>query len=65
MDARRDARRSARLTPFAVPDQAAGDRCRTRQGHNFAAERAQPDANVFEAADGACAGAAGVRASAS
>jgi transcription-repair coupling factor (superfamily II helicase) len=40
----------ARLTPFAVPDEQgrvvdAG----TKQGHNFAAERAEPGRNVFEA----------------
>jgi transcription-repair coupling factor (superfamily II helicase) len=40
----------ARLTPFAVPDSVAlmvdvG----TRQGRNFVAERAEPNANVFEA----------------
>jgi len=37
-----------RLTPFAVADQNAIDAA-TRQGRNFAPERAQPDANVFEA----------------
>ena len=40
----------ARLTAFAVPD---GERhfvdCGTKQGHNFTAERAEPNANVFDA----------------
>src|SRR5262245_3857353 len=38
----------ARLTPFAVPDANAID-VGTRTGRNFAAERAEPGANVFEA----------------
>jgi len=38
----------ARLTPFAVPDPGAID-VGARQGRNFAAERAEPGANVFEA----------------
>src|SRR5690242_7938092 len=38
----------AKLTPFAVPDTGAID-VGARQGHNFAAERAEPGANVFEA----------------
>ena len=38
----------ARLTPFAVPEAGAID-VGARQGHNFAAERAEPGANVFEA----------------
>ncbi len=38
----------ARLTPFAVPDTGAID-IGARQGRNFAAERAEPGANVFEA----------------
>jgi transcription-repair coupling factor (superfamily II helicase) len=38
----------ARLTPFAVPDSDAID-VQARQGRNFAAERAEPGANVFEA----------------
>ena len=38
----------ARLTPFAVPDANALD-VGTRTGRNFAAERAEPGANVFEA----------------
>jgi transcription-repair coupling factor (superfamily II helicase) len=37
-----------RLTPFAVPEAAALD-VGARQGRNFAAERAEPNANVFEA----------------
>jgi transcription-repair coupling factor (superfamily II helicase) len=37
-----------RLTPFAVPDTNALD-VGTRTGRNFAAERAEPGANVFEA----------------
>ncbi len=40
----------ARLTPFAVPDaQGPVIDIGTRQGHNFAAERAEPGKNVFEA----------------
>ena len=40
----------ARLTPFAVPDaQGPVIDIGTRQGHNFAAERAEPGRNVFEA----------------
>ncbi len=40
----------ARLTPFAVPDgQGAVIDAGTRQGRNFAAERAEPGRNVFEA----------------
>ena len=38
----------ARLTPFAVPDTNALD-VGARSGRNFAAERAEPGANVFEA----------------
>jgi len=41
----------ARLTPFAVPDADAID-VAARQGRNFAAERAEPGANVFEAVAG-------------
>ena len=37
-----------RLTPFAVPDSAAID-IGARQGRNFAAERAEPGGNVFDA----------------
>ena len=40
----------ARLTPFAVPEgQGFVIDIGTRQGHNFAAERAEPGRNVFEA----------------
>ncbi|MGE0749225.1 MAG: transcription-repair coupling factor [Variibacter sp.] len=40
----------AALTPFAVPEGAGrAIDLETRQGHNFAAERAEADANVFEA----------------
>src|SRR5439155_25808576 len=48
----------ARLTPFAVPQGDGPGRGQeqrpvielgTRQGHNFAAERAEPGRNVFEA----------------
>ena len=39
-----------RVTPFAVPDnEGTVVDCDTRQGHNFAAERAEPNANVFDA----------------
>ncbi len=39
-----------RLTPFAVPDgQGRVVDAGTKQGHNFAAERAEPARNVFEA----------------
>jgi transcription-repair coupling factor (superfamily II helicase) len=39
-----------RLTPFAVPDtQGRVVDAGTKQGHNFAAERAEPGSNVFEA----------------
>ena len=38
----------ARLTPFAVPEENAIE-VGARGGHNFAAERAEPGANVFEA----------------
>ncbi len=41
----------ARLTPFAVPE-GQGIDAGTRQGHNFAAERAEPGRNVFEAVTG-------------
>jgi len=37
------------LTPFAVPDDARAIDTGIRQGRNFAAERATPDANVFDA----------------
>ncbi len=40
----------ARLTPFAVPDsQGLVIDAGSKQGHNFAAERAEPGRNVFEA----------------
>jgi transcription-repair coupling factor (superfamily II helicase) len=40
----------ARLTPFSLPEgQERGIEVGARQGHNFAAERAQPGVNVFEA----------------
>ncbi len=40
----------ARLTPFAVPEeQGPAIDVGTRQGHNFAAERAEPGKNVFAA----------------
>ncbi|MGZ3409664.1 MAG: transcription-repair coupling factor [Xanthobacteraceae bacterium] len=45
---RRDAVAVARLSPFADPDAGAVD-AGMRQGHNFSAERALPNANVFEA----------------
>ncbi|MGB8894489.1 MAG: transcription-repair coupling factor, partial [Pseudolabrys sp.] len=38
----------ARLTPFALPEAGALD-VGARQGRNFAAERTEPNANVFEA----------------
>lgn len=39
----------ARLTPFAVPAAADVIDVGARTGHNFTAERAEPNANVFEA----------------
>ena len=41
----------ARMTPFAVPEGEGASvfDIGTRQGHNFAAERAEPNANVFDA----------------
>ncbi len=39
----------ARLTPFAVPEARDAIDVGARAGHNFAAERAAPNANVFEA----------------
>jgi transcription-repair coupling factor (superfamily II helicase) len=39
----------AKLTPFAVPDTAGVIDIGARAGRNFAAERAEPSANVFEA----------------
>ena len=50
---RLEARRLVRLLPFAAPEGAAAViDAATRQGRNFAAERAQPDANVFDAVKG-------------
>ncbi len=50
---RLDAGALVRLTPFAVPHgQGAVIDVATRQGHNFAAERAEPGRNVFEAVTG-------------
>ncbi len=39
----------ARLTPFAVPEARGVIDIGARAGHNFSAERAEPNANVFEA----------------
>src|SRR5262249_21011139 len=45
-----DATALARLTPFAVPEgQGPAIDAGTKQGRNFAAERAEPGRNVFEA----------------
>ena len=45
-----DRTKLARLTPFAVPEQDGSVvDIGTRQGHNFAAERAEQDSNVFDA----------------
>ncbi len=50
---RLDAAALARLTPFAVPgSSAAVIDIGARQGRNFAAERAEPNANVFDAVTG-------------
>lgn len=46
---RLDSSALARFTPFAVPDAAAVIDVGARAGRNFAAERAEPNANVFEA----------------
>ena len=46
---RLEASRLARLSPFAVPEAANVIDIGARAGHNFAAERAEPGANVFEA----------------
>src|SRR5262249_51665954 len=47
---RLDAEALARLTPFAVPEgQGPTIDAGTKQGRNFAAERAEPGRNVFEA----------------
>ncbi len=39
----------AKLTPFAVPETAGVIEIGAKAGHNFAAERAEPGSNVFEA----------------
>ncbi len=46
---RLDSSALARLTPFAVPEARDVLDVGARAGHNFAAERAEPGANVFEA----------------
>ncbi len=46
---RLDAAASARVTPFAVPEGGSVIDAGAKQGHNFAAERAEPGANVFAA----------------
>ncbi|MFN3656283.1 MAG: transcription-repair coupling factor [Pseudolabrys sp.] len=46
---RLDAAALARLTPFGVPEARDVIEIGARAGHNFAAERAEPNANVFEA----------------
>ncbi len=46
---RLDSEALAKLTPFAVPDTTGVIEIGARAGHNFAAERAEPGANVFEA----------------
>ncbi len=46
---RLDASALARITPFAVPDGADVIDIGARAGRNFTAERAEPNANVFEA----------------
>jgi transcription-repair coupling factor (superfamily II helicase) len=48
---RLEAEALARLTPFAVPEGTAGPvvDAGTRQGRTFAAERAEPNSNVFDA----------------
>jgi transcription-repair coupling factor (superfamily II helicase) len=46
---RLDALALAKLTPFAVPDARDVIDVGARAGHNFTAERAEPNANVFEA----------------
>ncbi|HWC91977.1 MAG TPA: CarD family transcriptional regulator, partial [Pseudolabrys sp.] len=48
-DARLEAAALARVTPFAVPEAAQAIDIGARAGRNFAAERAEPGANVFEA----------------
>ncbi|HEY6831333.1 MAG TPA: transcription-repair coupling factor [Pseudolabrys sp.] len=47
--ARLDASARARLTPFDVPDARDVIDVGAHAGHNFSAERAEPNANVFEA----------------
>jgi transcription-repair coupling factor (superfamily II helicase) len=47
--ARLDASARARLTPFAVPEARDVIDVGAHAGHNFSAERAEPNANVFEA----------------
>jgi len=46
---RLDALALAKLTPFAVPEERDVIDVGARGGHNFTAERAEPNANVFEA----------------
>ena len=46
---RLDSAALAKLTPFAVPDARNVMDVGARAGHNFASERAEPGANVFEA----------------
>ncbi len=46
---RLEAERFAKLTPFAVPEAEGVIDIGARQGRNFAAERAEPKSNVFEA----------------
>ena len=50
----------ARLSPFAVPDERNTIDVGARTGRNFAAERADENANVFDAVSGHVRGAAGV-----
>ncbi len=47
--ARLDGAALAKLSPFAAPDAKGVIDIAARAGHNFAAERAEPGANVFEA----------------
>jgi transcription-repair coupling factor (superfamily II helicase) len=47
--ARLDASARAKLTPFAVPEARDVIDVGAHAGHNFSAERAEPNANVFEA----------------
>jgi transcription-repair coupling factor (superfamily II helicase) len=55
---RLDAAALAKLTPFAMPE-GRGIDVGTKQGHNFAAERAEPGRNVFRGGRKPCAKAAG------